>query len=163
MKKTLIFSVLFIILFGLSCQRNTDKYTRGTGVYPGRPSEDFSPKLVPAKTYRNIARLRPAYQSSAYDYNLTSQLLTDGIISREMPVYISVSTNKGPVAKNEREWLFDDKPVSAMVLDGTDISIQLEIGGEEASDTIEKIILTGTLEFLEKETTWLDFYMFRIR
>jgi hypothetical protein len=31
--------------------------------------------------YRNPARLRPAWNSSSYDYNLTDQLVTDGIIT----------------------------------------------------------------------------------
>jgi len=29
------------------------------------------------RNYRNLALHRPAYQSSAYDYNLTAQLITD--------------------------------------------------------------------------------------
>src|SRR4030042_1654030 len=54
--------------------------TRGVGVYPGDPREDFAPVLVPdTSTYRNLALRRPALQSSAYDYNLTAQLVTDGV------------------------------------------------------------------------------------
>ena len=59
----------------------SDYYTRGIGVYPGCPQEDFSPVLLPDNHYRNLALLRATYQSSAYDYNLTSQLLTDGIVT----------------------------------------------------------------------------------
>src|SRR5208337_3303443 len=56
------------------------EYTRGVGVYPGDPRQDFGPTLVPdASTYRNLALHRPAYHSSCYDYNLTAQLVTDGI------------------------------------------------------------------------------------
>src|ERR1035438_9909090 len=52
-------------------------FTRGVGMYPGAPSENFQPELVldPAAPYRNFALLRPAYSSSAYDYNLTAQLV----------------------------------------------------------------------------------------
>jgi hypothetical protein len=37
-----------------------DKYTRGVGIYPGNPDEDFAPVMVSdATNYRNIALLRP--------------------------------------------------------------------------------------------------------
>jgi hypothetical protein len=55
--------------------------TRGVGVYPGDPREDFAPELVPDTTYRNIALRRPA-SVGAYDYNLTAQLVTDGVRRR---------------------------------------------------------------------------------
>ena len=59
---------------------HAQNYTRGIGVYPGDPKEYTGPTLVAdANTYRNLALHRPAYQSSAYDYNLTAQLITDGI------------------------------------------------------------------------------------
>ena len=32
-------------------------------------------------TYRNIALRRAAFASSGYDYNLTAQLATDGIVT----------------------------------------------------------------------------------
>src|SRR3569623_1458318 len=55
-------------------------YTAGIGVYPGEPSENFDPILVPdtSGTYRNLALLRPAIHSRRYDYNLPAQLVTDG-------------------------------------------------------------------------------------
>src|SRR5690348_2169250 len=69
-------------------------YTRGIGVYPGNPAEDFSPSLeIDNSTYRNIALLRPAYHSSSYDYNLTAQLVTDGIKETRLPNWIGVSVS----------------------------------------------------------------------
>ncbi|MBR1868821.1 MAG: hypothetical protein IJ799_02000, partial [Bacteroidales bacterium] len=48
------------------------KETRGIGIYPGRPSENAAPALVPAGDgYRNLALRRIATSSSSYDYNLT--------------------------------------------------------------------------------------------
>ena len=65
---------------------NTPEYTRGVGVYPGEPSADFGPILIPdSANYRNLALLRPAYHSSSYDYNLTAQLVTDGIKADSLP------------------------------------------------------------------------------
>src|SRR5579862_6003548 len=68
------------------------EYTRGIGVYPGEPNADFGPTLIPDTTnYRNLALLRPAYHSSSYDYNLTAQLVTDGMKSEGLPQWIIVS------------------------------------------------------------------------
>ena len=61
-----------------------DYYTRGIGNYPGAPSEHFAPQMVKDDMYRNIALHRAAYHSSSYDYNLTAQLITDGIIRRAL-------------------------------------------------------------------------------
>src|SRR3974390_3259523 len=73
-----------------------EKYTRGVGIYPGNPDEDFSPALISdATTYRNLALFRPAYHSSSYDYNLTAQLVTDGIIESGLPCRLGGTTNQG--------------------------------------------------------------------
>ena len=55
-----------------------DKTTRGIGIYPGSPDECFAPTMVNDTTYRNLALNRRTWHSSSYDYNLTSQLVTDG-------------------------------------------------------------------------------------
>ena len=56
-------------------------------IYPGDPKEYSGPVLVPdASTYRNLALRRPAFHSSAYDYNLTAQLVTES--SSRMPQMI---------------------------------------------------------------------------
>lgn len=67
------------------------------------------------ENYRNLAKLRPAYNSSSYDYNLTAQLVTDGIIENQLPASIDVSTNLGSLPRNEREWLLDDNCLSVQV------------------------------------------------
>ena len=57
--------VIFSFVFALQAQQ----YTRGVGVYPGDPRQDFAPALVPdTQTYRNLALHRAAYQSSSYDF-----------------------------------------------------------------------------------------------
>ena len=97
---------------GESFERS-DYYTRGIGSYPGDPKEDFSPSLHPDyTTYRNIALLRSAYNSSSYDYNLTAQLATDGIISDQEPQYFVLSTQDGEIPRREREWMIDQGPYS---------------------------------------------------
>ena len=80
MKKIFLLGLMAISM--LSAQ----EFTRGLGVYPGDPKEDFAPALVPdATTYRNLALRRPAYHSSSADYNQTAQLVTDGIKETTLP------------------------------------------------------------------------------
>src|SRR5271157_4058320 len=81
------------------------EYTRGVGVYPGDPREDFGPVLLTdASTYRNLALRRPAYHSSCYDYNLTAQLVTDGIKDTHLPNWVTTSVSyRGLLPKIERE------------------------------------------------------------
>src|SRR5579875_2964538 len=99
-----------LIMAGVSLLAlNAQEFTRGVGVYPGDPHEYFGPLLVSDQTtYRNLALRRPAYQSSAYDYNLTAQLVTDGIKDSEMPRWLATWTSeRGEQKKNEREYLLD--------------------------------------------------------
>jgi hypothetical protein len=141
---------LFMVIFG--CNQNTDKYSRGVGIYPGDPAEDFSPVLVTDNSnYRNLARLRSAWHSSSYDYNLTAQLVTDGIVTDKMPDYISLTTNSGVVPKNEREWLFDNNRVTENTFDGNNIWIQLEMNHGSVSTQVTKISLTGSLTYDDKK------------
>ena len=77
MKKSLAFLAL---LLAVACGRNGGDQSLGLGVYPGDPSENFSPSLVKSDGgYRNIALLRAASHSSCADYNQTAQLVTDGL------------------------------------------------------------------------------------
>ncbi len=106
-------------------------YTLGVGVYPGDPRQNFAPTLRPdPSTYRNLALHRPAYQSSAYDYNLTAQLITDGIKETTLPRWIVVSTSEqGVLKKNEREYLLDGNWVTNVSLAGATAWVQFETDG----------------------------------
>jgi beta-galactosidase/beta-glucuronidase len=90
-----------ILLLGLMAisMLCAQEFTRGLGVYPGDPKEDFAPALVPnAATYRNLALHRPAYHSSSSDYNQTAQLVTDGIKETTLPRAVVVTTSNPPAA-----------------------------------------------------------------
>lgn len=126
----------------------SDYYTRGIGSYPGDPSQDFSPALAPDySTYRNIALLRSAYSSSSYDYNLTPQLVTDGIISDQQPQYLSLSTPDGDAPKREREWSVDGGPYSRNTAAGEDTYFQYTL--KNWSEPIGKLKFKGTLAYEE--------------
>ncbi len=153
-KKIYSFLVLFIsiVIVLCGCHQKADYYTRGIGVYPGKPAEDFSPNLVPDKgQYRNIAKLRPSYNSSSYDYNLTAQLITDGIIINTNPEYIAVSTSNGIVPRNEREWLLDHNRVTTYGIEGSEIWLQLDLSSSTNTPEITSIKLNGNVTYDENK------------
>jgi beta-galactosidase/beta-glucuronidase len=125
---------LALMLLVASSSSLAQQYTRGIGVYPGDPREYKGPSLVvDAKTYRNLALHRPAYQSSAYDYNLTAQLITDGIKQTAPPRWIAASTSDVPVLpKTEREVFLDGNATSSIEVKGDNpwVEFDLEGGGE---------------------------------
>jgi len=110
--------------------------TRGIGMYPGLPSQNFSPTLVPeTSTYRNLALLRPAYHSSSYDYNLTAQLVTDGIKDTRQPNWVAVSDGfRGIYRKEEREIYLDHCPMATMELRGPHPTVDFRLGGESVPE-----------------------------
>ena len=125
------------------------EHTRGIGIYPGAPSEDFSPALIPDNaTYRNLALLRPAYHSSSYDYNLTAQLVTDGIKDTRLPEWIVVSDGyRGALNKEERDIVIDHFPTNTLELRGARASIEMQLeGGENAPeiDRVELVVVAPT-------------------
>lgn len=95
-----------------------DGQNRGIGLYPGSPAENFAPTLSPDDSYRNVALYRMAAHSSSADYNLTAQLLTDGIVDTAEPAELVVNTNSGPFRRREKEWTVDGGPYSACTLTG---------------------------------------------
>lgn len=106
-------------------------YTRGLGIYPGAAEENFSPTLViDNSTYRNLALMRPAYHSSSYDYNLTAQLVTDGIKDNHLPDWIGVSINPfDTLPINERQIVVDHFNAAILPLMGPTPSVQIQLGG----------------------------------
>ena len=116
------------------------QYTLGVGVYPGDPKENFAPVMHPDQTYRNLALHRPVYQSSSYDYNLTAQLITDGIKDTKLPRWVVVSSSEqGELKKNEREWLLDHNWVTAVSLKGTGGWVQIELAGGVGPPEVDRI------------------------
>ena len=127
----------------------SDYYTRGIGQYPGCPAEDFSPELLPdGSAYRNLALLRPAYQSSAYDYNLTSQLVTDGLLTDRRPAYLVLSTPQGELPSREREWMIDGGPFSRNKVAGEDTYFQFRLANYPQQ--VSQVAVTGVLVYDDK-------------
>lgn len=150
--RSLYSGVLFscILLFSSGCGNRSGLYNNEPGSYPGNPAENFAPDLQPDReNYRNLARLRPAWHSSSYDYNLTAQLATDGIIETGIPSVIAVSTNHGAVPKNEREWLLDHNSVTTYSIEGNDVFLRYDLLGGGKAPEITRIALAGNVNFDE--------------
>ncbi|MDR2496740.1 MAG: discoidin domain-containing protein [Tannerellaceae bacterium] len=145
----IVTSILLLLTFLSGCvgndnSRQSDYYNKGVGIYPGNPAESYAPVLQAAgNEYRNVALHRKAYHSSSYDYNLTAQLVTDGIVAASNPSTIRVSTNAGELKKNEREWLFDGKSDSKYTITGSDIFLRLDLNN--ISLAADKIIIAGAV------------------
>ena len=131
-----------------SCSQGNEGYNRGIGIYPGNPDEDFSPVLSTDKQYRNIALNRAVYSSSSYDYCLTGQLTTDGIVENTLPKYMAVESSAKASPKREREWLTDQHPYTRPSLFGPKTSFQISLtnGWFEKFDRIEGKILVSYLD-----------------
>jgi len=132
------------VALGLPAQQ----YTRGVGVYPGAPEEDFGPVMVvDAASYRNLALHRPAYQSSSYDYNLTAQLVTDGIKETALPGWVSVSASEiGTLRKADRESVLDHNLTSGVDLHGAKPWVELGVGGGGVPPEVDRVELFARVE-----------------
>lgn len=146
---------------GVESALSAEEYTRGLGVYPGNPKEHFGPSLVTAGTnYRNLALLRPAYHSSSYDYNLTAQLVTDGIKDTHLPEWVVTDAylsytgdlnpggegSRGQLPKHEREFFLDQNPTSTVDIAGQRPWVQVQLGGGvkvPEVDRVDLVIVAG--------------------
>ncbi|HEX7572086.1 MAG TPA: discoidin domain-containing protein, partial [Bacteroidota bacterium] len=149
MKSRLLILSLFVV--GFFTARAQDQ-TRGVGVYPGDPAEDYSPGfIIDSIRYRNLALHRPAYQSGSYDYNLTAQLITDGFTSNSVhgPIppgwIVTTASTGGVLPRNEREWVLDRHPMTRNTLEGPQVWLQVELAGNPQIPLLDSIIVSGTI------------------
>ena len=131
-----------------ACQTGNTVYNRGIGIYPGNPEEDFSPELYANDTYRNIALNRAVYASSSYDYCLTGQLVTDGIVETTAPKYLVMETSEDRDVKREREWLVDQHRYTMVNLYGPCAYAQISLrnGWKESFDRVHGEMLVSYQE-----------------
>lgn len=135
-KPALFAAFLLAVLPGTA---HAEEATRGLGIYPGDPAEDFAPTLVNASPERrNLALHRATTQSSAYDYNLVAQLVTDGIKVDAVPRWFAVSTAAGELPSHTRAFIFDDNRFSGIEL-GEPGWIDLELGGGAEPFEVDRI------------------------
>ncbi len=124
------------------------QFTRGIGVYPGDPKEDFGPALVvDATNYRNLALHRPAYHSSSYDYNLTAQLVTDGIKQTALPQWLVTATSEAVApTKANREIFMDDNTVSTLTLRGARAWLEFGLEGGDSAPGVDRVTVIARVQ-----------------
>lgn len=144
MKRITIFTLLLITVVP---QIQAQQYNYGVGIYPGNPKENFAPSFrIDTSHYRNLALHRPVYQSSAYDYNLTAQLVTDGIVDTTMPGWIVVSTSQdGILPRDGREHLIDRHPSTRQELKAAEGWMQVEMSGNYHTPPVDSFSISGTV------------------
>lgn len=141
---TCLLAVAWLAQSGLA-----DNYTRGIGLYPGNQQQNHSPLLVQDDAYRNVALHCKAYHSSSYDYNLTAQLVTDGIITREAPAYLTVQTHDGVLPLRAREWAIDGGEYSRNILMGERAFLQYR--WQHMNIQADEVRMTARLAYREHE------------
>lgn len=97
---------------------------------------------------QNLAYMRPVRTSSVFDYNLTGQLITDGITASTMPPSLTVSTAQGLLPRREREWAIDGGQWTHNTLAGPDNFIQYEWTGMDIR--ADRIEVRGTVAYHEE-------------
>jgi hypothetical protein len=144
-----ILQIVFLLLLQFFCAGalQAQQFTRGTGIYPGDPKEFFGPSLkIDAVHYRNLALHRAVYQSSSYDYNLTGQLITDGIVDSKLPGWLVVSTSgQGILPRDGREHLLDRHASSQQQFTGDSIRVQIQMAGNYQVPPVDSISLAGSI------------------
>jgi len=122
---------------------------RPIGQYPGNPNEYYGPTLVQdsAYGYRSLALFRTVYQSSSWDFNLTSQLLTDGIYEREAPAWLDVTTPDGPLPPHKREACIDGNEWTSNIIMGSDTWLQYD--WENMSIDIDEVEMVCSMAYHE--------------
>ncbi|GAC1310648.1 MAG: hypothetical protein NVSMB24_28330 [Mucilaginibacter sp.] len=139
------FYLFFLLTFLSVNPLKAQQYTRGIGVYPGDPKEYFGPSTkIDNIHYRNLALHRAAYQSSSYDYSLTSQLITDGIIDKDLPGWLVVSTsNNGILPRDGREHLLDRHASSQQQFTGDSVWVKIQMAGNYHVPAVDSISFAG--------------------
>lgn len=74
----------------------------------------------------NLSLMCQVRTSSCFDYNLTGQLLTDGIVTTAMPPTLTVCDAAGPLPRREREWAIDGGEWTRNTLMGSSNSLQYQ-------------------------------------
>ncbi len=100
----------------------------------------------------NIALNKAASASSSYDYNLTAQLVTDGVVETDEPAWLKVSTAGGELSRREREWTVDAGPYSSNRLEGATNFLEYEWNGRYFS--ARSVRVRGYVVYQEPVNGW---------
>ena len=100
----------------------------------------------------NIALNKAASASSSYDYNLTAQLVTDGVVETDEPAWLKVSTAGGELPRREKEWTVDAGPYSSNRLEGAANFLEYEWSRQKFSARCVRV--RGYVVYQEPVNGW---------
>lgn len=100
----------------------------------------------------NIALNKAAYASSSYDYNLTAQLVTDGVVATSEPAWLRVGTAEGELPRREKEWTVDAGPYSNNRLEGAVNFLEYEWSAQKFSAACVRV--RGYVVYEEPAKGW---------
>ncbi len=143
-----------LLFFLLMCTASihADDKTRGIGIYPGRPAESFAPELtLGGDVRRNLALHHSVYHSSCYDFNLTGQLTTDGIIAQGELPHLEVLVNGENLPKNTREYSIDGNQYNRNTLMGSSVTLQMKYHGMTID--VDSVVVHCTMAYHAEKAT----------
>ncbi len=124
---------------------------RPIGQYPGNPSEYYGPSIEDGNGRSNLeymSKYHTVYQSSSWDFNLTSQLLTDGIIDNHMPAWLCVTTPDGPLPPHKREACIDGNEWTSNIVMGGNTWLQYD--WENMAIDIDEVEMICSMAYREE-------------
>lgn len=81
----------------------------------------------------DLALMRPAWHSSAINYDLTAQLATDGIGCESGPSLYKATLGGKPLTKQHLAWLFEERHYPFFHSEGSELDLQIDFVGMEVS------------------------------
>jgi len=141
---------IYMLLMAMASSAIAQVMNRPIGQYPGNSDEYYGPTLVHDNAYgsRNLALHRMVYQSSSWDFNLTSQLLTDGIIDEQLPAWLNVTTPEGPLPPHKREACIDGNDWTCNILMGGNTWLQYD--WENMNIDIDEVEMVCSMAYREE-------------
>ena len=120
--------------------------------------------------YANLALNRPAWHSSAFNYDLTAQLAVDGIVSEEEPSYYSITVDGLDIAKEDMAWMFDYRSICKFTVPSSSPDLVLMFHNMDVvADSLEFLTLARypkdhdsakdgplSIEISEDGSTWVQ-------
>ena len=124
---------------------------RPIGQYPGNTREYYGPSIQDGRDRSGMeymSKYHTVYQSSSWDFNLTSQLLTDGIIDDQMPAWLNVSTPDGPLPPHKREACIDGNEWTSNIVMGGNTWLQYD--WENMAIDIDEVEMICSMAYREE-------------
>ena len=143
---------LFLILATVVVLGATSQVmNRPIGQYPGNPNEYYGPSIQDGRDRSGMeymSKYHTVYQSSSWDFNLTSQLLTDGIIDDQMPAWLNVTTPEGPLPPHKREACIDGNEWTSNIVMGSNTWLQYD--WENMAIDIDEVEMVCSMAYREE-------------